>query len=287
MRALLGRLPLLASVFVSGACHSSGGDDAGAEIHSGAGSLALVSVERFVDPDGGTMRVVAGAKVARYHRIGGEALLSLLGAETVELETCSSSSGLTSPPVSPAAEVELLSVGQMTLKTGDAELMLEPRLFPALAATASGWFYANDAEIVAPRVELDDVFLRAPGNEALGAFELAVAAPRELVDVQLDGSALVEVATIRRGDDLQITWEADDPRDRVEIELLAGGTVVSCACRDDGHFVIERSLLGGIDTDDNGALVLRRVRGAAFDMQGVDAAYARIATTRSEPLVLR
>ncbi len=271
----------------AGACTQSGAEDAGADIQGRSGALALLQVERFVDPDGATMRMVAGAKVARYRNMAGDALLALLGAESVELESCALSAGLANPSISAESEVELLSVGDITLRTVDSLTVLEPRLFPALAATASGWFYAVDTEITAPRVELDELFARAPGENGLGAFELTMAAPHDLLELDVAGQRLTSDAVLDRHANAELRWEADDPRDRIEIEVLAGGNVLSCACRDDGHFVIDRSLLASLGADDNGALVVRRVRGTAFDMQGVETSYARIASTRSATLILR
>lgn len=279
----LGTLGLLCAA----ACTHSGAEDAGAEIQGRSGALALLQVERFVDADGATMRMVAGAKVARYRNMAGDALLALLGAESVELERCVLTAGLANPSISAESEVELLSVGDISLRTADSDTVLEPRLFPALAATASGWFYAVDTEMTAPRVELDELVARAPGENAIGAFELTMAAPRDLLELDVAGQRLESDAILVRNADAELRWEADDPRDRIEIELLAGGNVLSCACRDDGHFTIERSLLSSLDADDNGALVVRRVRGTAFDMQGVDTSYARVASTRSATLTLR
>jgi hypothetical protein len=287
MRALFGRSLGTVGLLMAAACTQSGVEDAGAEIQGRSGALALLQVERFVDADGTTMRMVAGAKVARYRNMAGDALLALLGAESVELESCVLSSGLANPSISAESEVELLSVGDITLRTADSDTVLEPRLFPALAATASGWFYAVDTEMTAPRVELDELFARAPGENAVGAFELTMAAPRDLIELDVAGQRLGAELLLPRTFDAELRWEADDPRDRIEIEVLAGGNLLSCAARDDGQFTIDRALLAALDADANGALVVRRVRGTAFDMQGVETSYARVASTRSATLTLR
>ena len=55
--------------------------------------------------------------------------------------------------------------------------------------------------------------------------------------------------------------------------------MLSCACLDDGHFVLPSETLRGIDADDDASVLVRRVRVVPVELSGVEAAYARIATT--------
>ncbi len=277
----------LLSVSGAVACTHSDSDDAGATLSGPVGSVSLLQIERFVDQDGASLRVVAGAKIARYRGLDGESLLRLLGAQHLELGTCELGGGLSTEPVSAEARVELLSVGDITLRNSAAATTLVPRLFPALSTTAEGWFYAADTELPAPRAELDEYTVRAAGELGLGSFETVIGAPAEVSELSVRGVAVDAGASIERVSDLALGWEADDPRDRIEIELLAGGSVLSCACRDTGRLSIPAAQLAELEADDNATLIVRRVRGSSFDMQGIDASYARVATTRSATLAVR
>jgi len=277
----------LGAVAVGAACTNSDSDDAGATITGPVGSVSLLQIERFVDQDGASLRVVAGAKVARYRGLDGEALLRLLGAQQVDLGSCELGGGLSTEPVSAETQVELLSVGDITLGNAAAATTLVPRLFPALSTTAEGWFYAADTELPAPRAELDEYTVRATGELGIGSFEAVIGAPAEVSELAVRGVGVDTGASIARASDLVLSWEADDPRDRIEVELLAGGSVLSCACRDMGRLSIPAAQLAALEADDNATLIVRRVRGSSFDMQGIDASYARVATTRSATLAVR
>lgn len=270
-------------------CTSSESDDAGSRLTttSHVGSVALLQVERFVDSDGASSRVVAGTKVARFRGLDGDALLRLLGAQPLDLETCELGGGLSTEPVSLEAQVELLSVGDIGLRNASAATTLVPRLFPALSTTAVGWFYATDTDLPAPRAELDEYVVSAPGEQGLGAFEAVLAAPAELSEIEVRGVALENLSSVLRDANLTLSWEADDPRDRIEVELLSGGSVLTCAARDDGQLTISAAQLAELEADENATLVVRRVRGTSFDMQGIEASYARVATTRSTTLAVR
>lgn len=269
-------------------CTTSDADDAGAVPNGPAGSVSLLQVERFVDADGVSSRVVVGAKVARYRGLDGDALLKLLGSRPIDLETCElGGGGLSNDPVSQDVQVELLSVGDIALRNADVTTTLVPRLFPALSTTAAGWYYAIDAELPAPRAELDEYTVRAPGELGVGAFEAVLAAPGSLSGLEIRGLGLDAIGAIVRDSDLRLSWEAEDPRDRIELELLSGGSVLSCAARDDGQLTIGTAQLSALEPDENAMLIVRRVRGSSFDMQGIDASYARVATTRSAGIAIR
>jgi hypothetical protein len=269
-----------ACVLAVAACTTSGSEDAGAEIDVQSGSLGLVSVERFVDGES-LPRLIAGAKIARYRGIPGDALLELLGAAPRELETCKLEGGLNGLAVGPEARVQLVPVGDISIRLGDSVTTLTPRVFPALASTASGYFYAGDTEIVVPRAELDEYLISARGETGLGAFEMVAAAPGELAGLGFDGTRVEANPAFVRGHDLSLSWEPEDPRDSIELEIYTGGSVLSCACRDDGQFTLGAEELASLESDEHASLVVRRVRILPIELSGIQTAYARIATTRT------
>lgn len=269
-------------------CTTTDSEDAGQELAAGSqGSLALLSIERSADPGSELPRVSAGAKVARFRGIDGEGLLKLLGAEPRDLETCSSGAGLDDRSVSAAAQVDLLSVGPIALRFGEGQHHLPPRLFPQLATTAAGWFYAGALELPAPSADNEEFALSAPGVNGLGKFELSGASPAEVHGLSSAGSMLESGSSLPRDTDAELTWEAEGQGDRIEIEIFAGSGTLSCAARDDGHFSLPRTRLKALEADDNATLIVRRVRVLPMEMAGIDSAYARVATARTLSLQIK
>ena len=265
-------------------CTSNGSEDAGAELGAASsaladksGTLALVRLERVMQNEGAPARVVANAKVARYTGIDGSAVLTLLGATDREGEGCTMASRLDDFPLNPESRVELLSIGDISVRAGGRTQHLSPRLFPDLAATASGWFYAGNPDLQA---DLDEYALGAPGEQGVGRFELAVAAPAGVASLDIAGVSLEDGGALSKTRDAELTWEPEDLRDRVELEIYAGTSVLSCTVRDDGHFVLPQAKLASLDGDAQASLVARRVRVISAEMQGIEAAYVRVATSR-------
>jgi len=274
-------------------CTGRGNEDAGADLgatgsalHAGTGSLALVRLERLSHPEAASARLVVNAKVARFSGLDGTAALRLLGADVREVESCTLVSRLDDFQLAPEARVQLLAVGDISLRVGELAHTLSPRLFPDLATTASGWFYAGNAELPIGGSELDEYVLSAPGEQNVGRFEVSLAAPGDVLGLELLGQSLERDGVMARAADAELTWEPEDLRSRVEIEVHAAGNVLSCAARDDGRFVLPQSKLASLEPDSAASLVLRRVSVVAADMQGVESAYVRVAATRTLPVVL-
>lgn len=265
-------------------CSSSGSEDAGAEIPSGASSLALVRLERLAESEAEPPAMVANAKVARYSGVDTGSVLKLLGADLRDGESCTVASRLGDFSMAPDARVELLSVGEISLRAGERAHTLSPRLFPDLASTASGWFYGAKAELPLGRLESEDYVLSAQGEHGVGRFEVSLTAPNEVAGMELSGASLERAAVLGRGGDAELTWDPDDLRDRLELEVYAGGSVLSCSLQDDGQFVIPHTKLASLEPDAHASMVVRRVRVTETEMQGISTAYVRFATTRTFPL---
>ena len=126
------RVPALLACVLSAGCTSAYSEDAGTELASSLrsrargrastsqSSLALLSLERSLGADADLPRLSASAKVARFRGIDGDGLLRLLGAELRDLESCGAASTL-EPGVSASAQVDLLSVGAITVRLGDTQ----------------------------------------------------------------------------------------------------------------------------------------------------------------------
>jgi hypothetical protein len=304
MRTMTIRALLLSCAATFG-CSSSGGEDAGAELGAGSGSLALMRLERFSQPlsddpaapPAAGPRIVANAKVARYSGLDGSSVLKLLGVDVRDGDSCTVTGRLDDFPMAPEARVELLSVGNISLRVGERAHTFSPQLFPDLATTASGWFYAGHVDLPSSlarggsaQAELkadggpdrgDEYVLTAQGAQGVGRFELAVAAPNEVLGLEVSGQSLEQDAALNRASDAALTWEPEDMRDRLELEIFAGGSVLSCSVRDDGQFLLPHAKLALLEADPQASLVLRRVRVLNTQMDGIENAYVRIASTRT------
>jgi hypothetical protein len=289
MRSTRTRALLFACAAIAG-CTSSGNEDAGAE-GPGPASLALLRLERFQqDADEAPGRLVANAKIARFSGLDGSSVLKLLGAEPRDGEGCTVASRLDAFPLAPEARLELLSIGDISLRTGERVQTLSPRLFPDLASTASGWFYASGAELVPVDggVERDDYALSASGEQGVGHFDLTLSAPGPVEGLQLDGLRLdVVAAKLARAADVQVSWDPEDMRDQLELEIYAGSTVLSCAANDDGQFTLPAAKLALLESDPQASIVVRRVLTFSTEMQGVESALVRFATTRTATLAVQ
>jgi hypothetical protein len=282
MRALRKPAFLWAFCVLPLGCTSTGSEDAGAD--PALSSLALIGLERSVNGDAEGASLSASAKVARFRGIDGEGLLKVLGAEPRELETCGTAGALEDGALGPQAQVDLLSVGAIEVSLSDQHHSLAPRLFPALATTAAGWHYAGAAELPGPASAGDEPFvLSAAGQAGLGKFELRGSTPKEVHGLACGGVPVQAGSLLSRADNVEFTWEPGSA-DRIELEIFAGGSTLSCAARDDGHFRISRAQLRVLDADESAALIVRRVRTVPLEMAGVESAYARLAVTRSVSL---
>lgn len=256
-----------------------------------SGSVGVLHVERSaVDGSG---RTVLRAAFARYQGIDGDSVMRLLGTSSAAaLGSCA----LVDPDDELGvedADVELLDVGALHVSVADTEARLSPRTFPDLASVLAGVFYAGDAALAMPEPEVDEYRFLAEGGVEVGAFEVAVPAPADPTGVQLVGSdgtfaALDGVLTeITRAGALTLQWDADDPRDLMEIEISSGAQTLACLSRDEGTFRIAAADVALLAADAQARLVVRRVRVSPFDAAGIDAAFARVATGRSFPLAVR
>jgi hypothetical protein len=93
---------------------------------------------------------------------------------------------------------------------------------------------------------------------------------------------------VARDRTLEFSWlPGASEGDVVEIELASRGGTLACRAADDGAFRIEPSVLAGLAADSDAELLVRRVRTRSFTAEGLDAAYARLAITRTERVVVR
>lgn len=282
------RLLTLAALLALAGCTSV---DPAPSMGALSGSVGVLHVERSsVDGSG---RTVLQAAFARYQGIDGDSVVRLLGnGSTAPLGAC----GLVDPADeldAVDADVELLDVGALHVTVAGTEARLSPRTFPDLASVLAGVFYAGDAALAMPEPEVDEYRFLAEGGVEVGAFEVVVPAPAAPASVQLVGSDGTfaglgdRLTEVTRAGALTLQWDGEDPRDLVEIEITAGAQTLACQARDEGSFRIPAEDIALLESDGDARLSVRRVRVSPFDALGLDAAFARVAATRSFPLAVR
>ena len=266
---------------VTTACTTSSNADP--NVDTRASSLGLLQVDRFAD---GTTAEL-GAAFARFRGTDTATVAHLLsGGSDAELDACSLGSGELDALLSSEATVDLLDVGTIDVHVGNAEAHLVPRTFPELARVAAGFFYAGDADISDVASGAEEYTFHADASAELPGFEVAVPAPLYPADVRVNGAPLQNGMSLSRARELDVTWEANDPRDHVEIDVMAVAETVSCRSRDDGSFRISAADLAATAGHPRARIVVRRVRVQPFDATGVDVAYVRLAATRAFDVTL-
>jgi hypothetical protein len=150
-------------------------------------------------------------------------------------------------------------------------------------------FYAESTELPVAIPDHDEYRIRAEGSDAVAPFSVVAVAPPVPAGLAVDGQPLDGLALplVERDRELEMLWDAGDPRDRVELQLTAGGQLLECSARDDGAFRIPAHLLAELDADPEARLVVRRVRAQPFDAPGVDVAWVDVVSTRTGALRVR
>lgn len=256
-------------------CTTAGSADP--SVDTRASSLGILHVDRYTD---GSV-IELGASFARFRGTDTETVAHLLtGDSDAELDACSFGAGELDTLLASEAQVDLLDVGTIDVRVGNAETHLVPRTFPELGRVAAGFFYAGETDVAVLTTAPDEYTFHADASPELPGFDVAVPAPLEPADVRVNGVLLENGMTLLRGRDLDITWEASDPRDQMEIAVLGVSDTLTCRSHDDGSFRISATDLSGAAGQPRARVLVRRVRVQPFDATGVDVAYVRLAATR-------
>ncbi|MFW6050567.1 MAG: hypothetical protein ACODAU_05305 [Myxococcota bacterium] len=281
----------LATLLALPAC-TSGGDDGGAASLDSTGSFGALQMERGANselPELADGKAVLNAVFARYSGLEAEDALELLGVGRAGPETddCALVGGQAPVYPQPDAIVELLDVGDLHVGVAGSRTRLSARMFPELGSLVAGAFYAGHAELAEARADVDEYQVLATGGAEVAPFEVVAVAPPAPSGVVVDGFVPPEEPVVGRDRDLEILWDAGDPRDRLDVTLAAGSTAIECAARDDGMITVPADLVAQLDADADARLVLRRVRVQPFDAPGLDVAWADLVATRTIPLRVR
>jgi hypothetical protein len=102
----------------------------------------------------------------------------------------------------------LLDAGNLTLAVDDVTLSVSTRTFPDLLKVVDGVIYSIEESRGARFSPGATYSFRSSGTDAVGPFEVVLEAPEDLGEVKLGGvSPAEQLPGVRRGEDLELTWE--------------------------------------------------------------------------------
>jgi hypothetical protein len=283
--------PMAFALMVGAAACTTTADEESVAMGALSGSFGVVQIDRGTHPDLAELtsqRAVLNAVFARYAGLEGEEALELLGLGRSGPAWGECALRGSPPVLRPGvdAAVELLDVGRLEVRVAGSRAELRARTFPELGTLVAGAFYAEDAQLAETRADVDEYHLLASGTAAIERFEAVLVGPPAPAEVTVDGQPLVERPAVVRTGGLELLWDAGDPRDRIEVQLVAGGLVLECVARDHGHLAVDADAVAQLDADDDARLTLRRVRAQPFDAPGLDVAWADVTATATFPLRL-
>ncbi len=288
MRSSNVPLPALLAFFgvVVGGCSAPVAAD---DITSAAGSTteAIVLVERsaaegeFVQTNVSAkfMRLASSADLDVAERVVGGSWLELPAAgECIALAPFAAADE--TEALEGLGSIELLDVGDLSIKAGTTLMPLATRAFPDVGAFVSGVFYTSrdaQSDLPAPARYV----VESTGSATLNPFSIEADAPSAPTGVRLGETSLVDGVVLEEATATTLRWSSGEAAvgDLVYVDLTApSGTGIRCAYNDSGEGVIPTNVLtrttwGALPASI--ALSVHRIRQGGFAAAGIDAGELR------------
>ncbi len=297
---------LRASIFLAAAtaagCSAPVTDDvADLADASGAMTEGVVLVERTIAADG-AMQTSVSAKFMRLSTPVDPDLAERLVGTKLDLPAAGSCRPIASGAVdqarvtagsapAPSARaalgtIELIDVGDVSLRAGASAMPLAVRAFPDVGDLVSGMFYTSqDVTSDLPAGAL--YTLEGSGSGLVDHFSIDADAPPALEDVRIGDVALEDGTALDEGAPVTVRWRAPiDGRgapqvagDLVLVDVsAASGASIRCSFRDEGRavlpgWILRAGTLGPLPA--TATLAVHRVRQRAFASPGIDAGEVR------------
>lgn len=221
------------------------------------------------------MNAQVGARFVQFTGVASNALPDLLGTPSIPSSVgCTEQAARSTEPTA-RAEVRLLDVGALEVRSDGQTLALEPRRLPDLFRVVSGVVYAAEGELSGSRWQF-----RAQGNSTarIPAFEVEAQAPESLTGLSLASQPITNSNAVRLPrTPFSVRWTRGDANDLVVAHFEGAQdsnqpSAIVCSARDDS---------GAIDVDATwaeriarvaaaGRVVIHRVRVRPFALSGVD-----------------
>ena len=181
--------------------------------------------------------------------------------------------------------IELIDVGDVTLRTGGAAMPLAARAFPDVGDLVSGMFYTSrDAASDLPAAAT--YTLEGTGSALVDRFAIEADAPAAPEDVRVGESTLADGPTLEEARPVAVRWRSAEaatraqqagtqaPRDLVLVDVSApSGASIRCAFRDSGKaqlpgWILGAAVLGPLPAV--ATIAVHRVRERSFVAPGLD-----------------
>jgi hypothetical protein len=250
---------------------------------SGAMTEGVVVVERMVGGDGAAQTSVS-AKFMRLSAPVDPELAERVVGTKLDLPapgTCRLSTPATVRTRGARGSIELMNVGDLSVRGGTARMPLAVRAFPDVGDLVSGMFYTS--EDTASDLPAGATYtLEGTGAGLVDRFAVEVEAPASLEDVRINGGALVDGLIVDEGSPVSVRWRASEGlRTRTSGDVVLvdvstdSGASVRCAFQDDGHGVLPAWVVGSGAAVGSATLTVHRLRQRAFASPGVDTGEVR------------
>jgi hypothetical protein len=190
------------------------------------------------------------------------------------------------------AGIELLDVGNLSVSFSKMTKPVPTRTFPDLLRVIVGVIYSVD-ETQGVNFRPGEIYsLKATGTNEVAPFRVALEAPEDLGDVKVDGATPGDqVPFIRKGEDIELTWEGDGYGDEVMAVLtwtsMGAPWSMTCRMRDDGFFVVPSVITGDLPdplTCSDGDLTVTRIRQVAFRSEDLSSGFFRFQVSTNFPV---
>lgn len=173
--------------------------------------------------------------------------------------------------------IELLDVGDLTLRYGAVTKTIPTRTFPDLLRVIVGVMYTADESKGVQFKPTETYTLRAAGSEAVSRFRVPIEAPEDMGEIKIDGTSPGDqIPLVQKGEDVELVWEGDGYGDEILATLtwtsMGSPWSMTCRVRDDGLFVIPSVYTAGLPdplTSSDEEMTVSRVRQVAFRSAGL------------------
>lgn len=248
----------------------------------------VVLVERTLSTDGAPQTNVS-AKFMRLSTPADPDLAERVVGSTLDLPAVGACRRMTTDRMGgrdrAPGSIELIDVGDVTLRTGATEMTLAARAFPDVGDLVSGVFYTSrDATRDLPAGAL--YTLEGTGSAQVDRFAIEAEAPAAPEDVRVGDIPLGEAPAIGAAESALIQWKVparaatDGGRaDVVLVDVTAdSGASVRCAFQDTGRAALPGWIFGAGTLDALPAsptITFHRVRERGFTVSGLDTGAVR------------
>jgi hypothetical protein len=274
------RAPFVVAALFAAGCSAPVVDDVAAA--TGSTTQGIILVERVTTVEGAPqthvsakfMRLPSSADPDLAERVVGSRLDLPAAGECMIVSPLAGGED-TGSALAALGAVELLDVGDLTMKTGDSVTPLAARAFPDAFGLVSGVFYTSRdaaADLPAPARYV----LEGSGSTSIERFTIEADAPAAPTDVRVGDAALGEEIVIDGG--AVVRWRSDaqsaQAGDLVYVDVTgASGSSLRCVWSDEGRgevpgSILRSGVLGALPA--TATLAVHRVRLGAFVGPGID-----------------